>query len=72
MLKELVTRNILGWVYMVCPGMAVVCGTKSLGNLADLIIFVKQVEEFNKQSALKKQEGFGFVCLRGWYCPSTS
>ncbi len=27
-LRELTTRNILGWVYMVCLGMVVVYGTK--------------------------------------------
>ena len=37
-MNELVTRNILGWVYMACPGMAVVCGTKSLDNMEALSI----------------------------------
>ena len=35
-LRELTTRNILGWVYMVCPGMAVVCGTKTIDNIEAL------------------------------------
>ena len=55
-LNELVTRHLLGWVYMACPGMAVVCGIKSLDNMEALNIFVKKVEEFNKQSASKKQD----------------
>ena len=52
-LTELVTRHILGWVYMVCPGMAVVRGAKSLDSMEALNLFVNEVVELSKHRASK-------------------
>ena len=46
---------------MVCPGMAVVNGTKDLEPMEALNMFVQQIEEFNKESLNKGNHGYGLV-----------
>ena len=62
--RELTKKNILGWVYMACPGMAVVNCTKDLGNMEALTMIVEHIQEFNNKEL---KEGMWLLCWRGWY-----
>ena len=44
-LRELTHKNILGWVYIVFPGMTVVIGTRDLDSLQALNMFVQKIDE---------------------------
>ena len=55
-LRDLTKINIMGWVYMVSPGMAVVYCSTNIDNMQALNMLVNNIEQFNKD------KGGGALC----------
>ena len=67
-LRELTYMNILGWAYMVSPGMAVVNGIKDLDLIQALNMFSLILKRSTRRAPIRDT----VTLLRGWSGPPTS